>query len=214
MKRLSPSNIAAFLHCPRQWFIHYKWGWDSPAHPAAALGTAIHKELEDYFNFGTLPTTPNAVTALRYAPARSESVVIESKLVDMSVSGIPCTGRIDLTTPGLIIDWKTTKSKKFAKTDADLVKDPQAILYAADHRQKYGVAPLVKLVYISTGTWGDTNWEAKHQWTDESLDAALAYLERIVGFMQRFYALEDLTDLPCRCQGNCKICSWQFACGL
>jgi len=214
MKSLSASNIHLFLRCPRQWYLTYKWGWKGGDSPASALGTAIHAEQERFYLTGEMPSRPNAVLALNYAPPRSPDVAIETKVENVTISGIPVRGRIDLTQPGLVIDWKTTKSKRWAKTEEDLKKDAQSILYAQDHRLKYGVAPLVRLVYINTGDWGAPTWKVEHQWTDASLDAALVYIEKLVALMRGAYQVENITDLPCLCKGNHKICAWDWACDL
>jgi len=64
--------------------------------------------------------------------------------------GPPMFGYVDVHTPTLVLDWKTTSSLRWAKTPSELKRDPQALIYAKWHWEKYNILNEVKFVYIET----------------------------------------------------------------
>ena len=157
-KSFSASQVSTFRTCKRQWWFQSIMGLPTPQRASAALGEAVHTQLEDYLNDGKLPdgSTPAgkiATAALPYAPkpfevwtevsmsdrkkrdSDTEDVPMPGNMPRLFVAGLPVNGFIDvLDLSGdrpVVIDWKTTSDLKYAKTADDLMEDPQMILYGS-----------------------------------------------------------------------------------
>lgn len=157
-KSFSASQVSTFRTCKRQWWFQSIMGLPTPQRASAALGEAVHTQLEDYLNDGKLPDggTPAgkiATAALPYAPkpfevwtevsmsdrkkrdSDTEDVPMPGNMPRLFVAGLPVNGFIDvLDLSGdrpVVIDWKTTSDLKYAKTADDLMEDPQMILYGS-----------------------------------------------------------------------------------
>jgi len=122
-KRVSPSQINSYNDCPRLWWYQSVLGLETPQRPSAALGEAVHAQLEAYMDIGTLPDESTeagrvAAAGIHLLPA-PETCWTELKMHDDDIhfrwppvvlSGIPVSGYIDLcditVTPPLVIDHK------------------------------------------------------------------------------------------------------------
>lgn len=147
-KRVSPSQINSYNDCPRLWWYQSVLGLETPQRPSAALGEAVHAQLEAYMDKGTLPDESTeagsiAASGISLLP-EPETCWTELKMHDDDIhfrwppvvlSGIPVSGYIDLcditVTPPLVLDHKTTSDLKWAKTEEELLCDPQMILYGS-----------------------------------------------------------------------------------
>lgn len=147
-KRVSPSQINSYNDCPRLWWYQSVLGLETPQRDSAALGEAVHAQLEAYMDKGTLPDESTeagsiAASGISLLP-EPETCWTELKMHDDDIhfrwppvvlSGIPVSGYIDLcditVTPPLVLDHKTTSDLKWAKTEEELLCDPQMILYGS-----------------------------------------------------------------------------------
>lgn len=147
-KRVSPSQINSYNDCPRLWWYQSVLGLETPQRASAALGEAVHAQLEAYMDKGTLPDESTeagsiAASGISLLP-EPETCWTELKMHDDDIhfrwppvvlSGIPVSGYIDLcditVTPPLVLDHKTTSDLKWAKTEEELLCDPQMILYGS-----------------------------------------------------------------------------------
>ncbi len=142
--RVNASQIKQWEECNR------KWGFDNllPQDPyaqrgsaATSLGSRVHKVAEKYFTRGTGFFTVDYTdreaadiftSALPYLPTNQNLFYHVEEHVTV---GKLWHGTIDLwyrDTQGVVqlYDWKTTSDFKWAKTETDLLVDPQAMLYA------------------------------------------------------------------------------------
>ena len=53
-KSVSPSQFNTFSDCKRQWWFQSVFGLQTPQRPSAALGEAVHDQLEAYVDTGKL----------------------------------------------------------------------------------------------------------------------------------------------------------------
>jgi hypothetical protein len=146
----SASQISTWLDCPR------KWGWDKlngikgPANASAEWGTRMHEMVEHYLKTGEPidhvhdPDMAARVSgALHLLPEpKSPGLSVELSFFER-LNDAPriWSGRIDYLvrdSGALIGDHKSTSSiAKWAKTEADLLEDPQANIYGKWVLRKY-----------------------------------------------------------------------------
>ena len=154
-KQISASALATFDLCPR------KWGWKEIAgikpepNASAAFGTAVHDQIERYYRDGR-PfdlRTPEGETALaghHLLPARGPEVEVERPFT-LLWEGLSFGGRKDLEVPGMVLDHKTTKDLRWAKTPEELATDYQSVLYGVEHMVRRGLDRVgLRWVYYRT----------------------------------------------------------------
>lgn len=139
---LSASQLKAWDGCLARAGARYLAGLKEPEGPAAALGKAVHAEMEAWVLDGTVPTHKVACALMKHVvPPRT--AVVEREILFATASS-NWRGFIDLQfsirdghpSPELfdgdivIQDWKTTSNLAYAKTVEDLLVDVQANLYA------------------------------------------------------------------------------------
>jgi hypothetical protein len=143
---LSSSQIERYDLCKRRWGLEYIAGRRSPPHPSAQLGTDIHKQLENWLRTGTPPNKDIkagqvATRMLRHLPPPGTGIV-ERDFHFTTRNGIHFTGFIDWS--GIFEDWpttidhKSTSNLQYAKTEADLHNDTQALLYTLAGCEGFG----------------------------------------------------------------------------
>jgi len=165
---MSASQIETWRTCKR------KWAWrkidriEGPANTAAEKGKIVHEVLESWLKHGvvidpdatrTLPDGtvfkpgPIAAAGLKHLPmpgtcGTERRITVKTKLVkyqgfidwDVQTGDIPVVG-----------DHKTTSDFKWAKTEDDLRKDPQATIYAAALMNETGKSAVeLRWVYYTT----------------------------------------------------------------
>lgn len=156
-KSISASQVSRHDECKRAWWFQYVMGLPVPQKASAALGEAMHAQLEKYLNDGTLPdvSTPAgriAMPGLKYLPKPGTvftevpmsskkkreddpdpDVPLPGNMPKLIVAGMPVNGFIDvldLSGPHPVVtDHKSTSDLKWAKTEADLREDVQGTLY-------------------------------------------------------------------------------------
>ncbi len=114
-----------------------KWGFDKLdrvpriPHPSAALGSAVHASLEAYLRDGSpldLLTLPGRIAMAGVHLLPAPPFLIEHRL-DVELDGVPFVGFIDVLSPGVVHDHKTTGDLRWCLTVDELQGDTQAAFY-------------------------------------------------------------------------------------
>jgi RecB family exonuclease len=170
---VSPSQISTFRTCHRQWYFQSILGIRAPQKPSAALGEAVHKQLEDYILKGTPPDKnveagKIASKGLSFLPP-AEECDVEMNIGEhpagkaLQIEGIQVTGRIDLLRwKGVpmpeVLDHKTTSNPAYALTEAELHNDPQMLIYSGflyallQHEKVWEGRQMVRATHLVYGT--------------------------------------------------------------
>lgn len=147
---LSANQINKWRRCNRAWGFEYLDELVPPPSLKQAFGSAVHAELEKWLKLGRMPSdTPAgkvAAQGLHFLPTPRSGLKIEYGFDMAWIGDVTLTGFIDcLCLDGvepsdknnwkgsgrpLVIDHKTTSALRYTKTEAELLEDPQAILYA------------------------------------------------------------------------------------
>jgi hypothetical protein len=170
---LSPSQINTFAECERKWGWTYLEGLRGPPTGSAALGSATHAQLENYLRGEELDfTAPNnvaeiAATGVHLLPGpNAPGLEIEKAFkFQSSATGIWYRGFVDAAVDPdhregpdrgvpLIIDHKTTSDLKWRKTESDLQRDVQAIIYAKNALIRWPECTEVDLRWVYYQTRG------------------------------------------------------------
>lgn len=139
------SEVKTFLDCRARWFARYVLGYLEPETISQLRGTAVHLYIENALTGKSNDDALSDVAALgeallEHLPSpENGDLKVEQKFAE-DICGIPCTGTIDLlqAATGSIWDHKTTSQQQYAKPEAELREDPQAIMYAAYATQVLG----------------------------------------------------------------------------
>jgi CRISPR/Cas system-associated exonuclease Cas4 (RecB family) len=131
---VTPSQIATYTTCPRQWWFNKVLGLPVPQKPSAALGEKVHSTIEAYLESGD-----SSVLHVVARPAQAKldelralSPLVETKMQRALRNGLTFIGRIDLLAlqQRLVVDHKTTSDLKYAKSEEELQQDVQMLSYA------------------------------------------------------------------------------------
>jgi len=138
--RVSPSSAKRF-RCPRQWAFKTIDRVAEPQGRSAALGEAVHAELERYLRGGALPDTRTdagqlAALLIPILPRGRVLGVERHMMCKSGISGASYHGLIDLLWDERgrvgVADHKTTSNiKAYALTPERLLDDEQSLIYAA-----------------------------------------------------------------------------------
>lgn len=142
-RSVSASQLYNYRECERLWWFVSVLGLETPQRASAALGTEVHAHLERYLDAGTPPPDTAsgkiARSGLSLLPEPG-TVFTEVKIKDdehnwprPEIAGIPVNGFVDVLglsgAVPLVLDHKTTSNLKYAKREAELLKDPQILIY-------------------------------------------------------------------------------------
>lgn len=213
MIKISPSQIATWNTCPR------KWGWDklegvpSPTSPQAEFGTGVHSLAEAWFRDLALPLgeereakVARALIQKYPAPQGMYNMYTERYFTfeHPSVEGVVFHGYIDLefrcyAFPGEVVvsDHKTTGDLVWAKTSADLLEDPQSIIYANSVylRPEHDGLVRCRWTYVQT-TGHHTTRVAEVLWQrDEAAEAFEKHIVPVARLIRAAHGMRAL-DLP------------------
>lgn len=143
LKELSASQISTFLDCNRSWGYAYLENRRPPPDPSTALGSEVHRQLEEWAKNKVMPTSSIAVTGIKHMPPPGIGAVEER--ISFGTPNSLWRGAIDLhydlingmlavqpftTGTTVVHDHKTSGNPRYIKTPADLAADIQANLYA------------------------------------------------------------------------------------
>lgn len=136
----SASQLKTFDLCERKWVLENLYKLRPPETLALKLGTALHKQIEDWYLLGIVPPSLLAQAGLKNCPPKGSGLIaIEKSLTDPSlkINETPFFGFIDLIFQPVgvtdwvrIIDHKSTKGLGWAKSEKDLETDIQMGSYA------------------------------------------------------------------------------------
>lgn len=168
---ISPSQIELHEGCARKWWLNKVMGKAIPQHPSAALGELVHKGQEDFLETGdekrVHPLAKDTLPLLR--SLRERGVRVEHTMKRQLRNGLMYNGRIDILDMGArdesvitVLDWKTTGSPAYAKTQEEIRHNIQMLSYGyeatildIDHRGPTAATPVV-LAHVVIPTKGGT----------------------------------------------------------
>lgn len=159
---LSPSQIAAYSPdyggCNRKWAWRYIEGIKEPPHPSAEKGTRVHAILEAWLRDGVpIPDTEEgqiAMAGVPYLPPPGKHNDVEQAIF-LKSDVASYRGLIDLSYVEngvrVVHDHKTTSDFGWAKSEKDLLTDPQGVIYSAEAMSRYEVREVkLKWLYLRT----------------------------------------------------------------
>jgi hypothetical protein len=157
--RLSASQIQTYVDCERKWGWRYVAKIESPPNAAAELGTNVHAQLATHLLGGEIDFTTEvgyiAASGLQHLPPPgTPGMLVEMEFHFEGLSGHSYLGYKDLEIPGVIFDHKSTSDLKWQKTEQELEKDIQAILYAVDYFRTHPTEEYVELRWVYYQTRG------------------------------------------------------------
>lgn len=139
---LSPTATSKYRLCRRLYAFEYNEGLRPPPSPKQEFGTTVHKYLERWLKEGIYPDdSPAGLTARQgidkgWLPKPDPRLLVEGKFEFVVRKGLLAAGYIDCIAPPevtesdpLVIDHKSTSDLRWAKTEEQLLVDPQVILY-------------------------------------------------------------------------------------
>lgn len=213
--------------CPWKWYLKYVLELPEPTTPALLLGKAAHSIIEVLAGpaKGVHPAplvkavaktndiNEDELLNLVYHPVVNQIIneayfpVVEEHFV-LDLGEIKLQGYIDLySVQGnhiLLVDWKTNQ-QSYRVLDTH-----QLGLYAAYLKQKYDLPVTGKLVFLRTG------WVESHQFTDEDIQEAVDWANRLGSdILERLELLDSMSpeSLFPRCPGNaCQYCGYARVC--
>lgn len=159
IEHISPSSMKTWSSCNRKWWWNKVMGVPDRGSAAAALGTAIHEELENWLLEGTPTKHPVLTKALNhFPPPKSPDVYIE-KWLKKPLSIVQFKGRADVIDCRddipVLMDLKTTGNIRYALTAEKLRLDIQMNAYAHNILEAYAPnATAIKYAHIYVTTRG------------------------------------------------------------
>ncbi len=130
---VSASQFSTFQTCKRAWAFDKIDGIKKPETSATNEGQSIHAEVENYYLTGEPPTRPESLALLLHLPNKADTKAVPETAFTFTWPGQEAVvrGFMDLFQyePMRVWDHKTTSSKRYFKTEADLITDPQALCY-------------------------------------------------------------------------------------
>lgn len=155
----SASQVKQFLRCQRCWHLErvLRRTRDEGDQPWLAVGTALHAQMEAYYETGKTPEHSACREAVALAPPRGPNVLVEAALENPSlfVHGVRYKGFVDLMVPPTpedptvqIIDWKSCGDFKYVATPEALRRDVQMGSYGHYARLRWPEATVLRLAHI------------------------------------------------------------------
>ncbi len=223
MHAVSPSQIATADRCLRRWWWQSVKGFKSPPTAATEFGGAVHTAIEGRILNGEWPVGLDPEVSKRAQAAYVALVEhlngvqdsrAEVELAWELPSGVlPSRGRIDLVLPvrNKVVDWKTTSSLSYAKTEEELVHDPQVVLYVRAMVDAGLITLPCEFLHVYTVTKGRANTRVVS--TRVTADSLTLGQYKLDGTMRRMVKVlttpnctrEDVPANPLACQdfGGC-----------
>lgn len=200
---LSASQFSTWWSCKRKWGFQYLLKLPQPKGDALSTGLRVHKELEDYLKIGTPPGPILEPGLLHFPDRETPGIRIESYF-----SWRGWRGYKDVEVPGVVYDLKTSRSFSYKLTKDGLSKNVQAIVYAAEHMDRYGTEQ-VELRWVYCKTEGEPESKlVKISLTKSEADARFKIIEEHAQGIHEARALGDVMALEpnprhCSAYGGC-----------
>lgn len=213
----SPSQIKTYLLCPRKWFYESILGFRSPPNEKAQRGTDAHKELEDWYEHGIEPPTPQVKLSLEdpRMPVRENLPLIEQWLPIILPSGIQMRQKADLIDLSnrvcpIVVDHKTSGTTEHFLNEYQLRDDPQMLAYARAVLEIYAPeAPSITLMQNQI-SWGalDTPRVVEATLSRDTVMAKWSKIEDEAIARMRQDAVKSVTEVhanlnACSAYGGC-----------
>lgn len=160
MKSVSASQIRNWQQCARKWYFEKVGQFPVTTSPQQLIGQDIHDKLEKHIKFGAPLEDAASREAVSLLPIYRRLFFLteypNNYELDFRIADVPVRGRIDaLDLQNLrasvvgIYDFKTTSSFEYAKSEEELARDIQMVLYAAWAQQRLKVKYVqVSHVYV------------------------------------------------------------------
>ena len=228
--RLSASQLNTAQQCLRKWGFAYLDKVKGPSTAAQTLGKRLHTIAEEWLQTGKppkpCPISRMFTVGIKHLPRPGKHLLVEHEFLfqDEKSKKLFWKGFIDCVnpeaSPPLIIDHKSTKALRWMKTPADLMLDPQAIIYAKYWCEKHDLTEVeCQWVYYQT--------EGKTESKTSGVVLKKSHIDKIyAGFRQRGEELLELKQTKstgleieienfphpgCRAYGGC---AFQEVCAL
>lgn len=229
---VSPTSISTWdagdpFGCPRKWWFKYVAGLPAPQDAKMQRGDELHKLVERFLGTGVLYFPKGDVRmrtmvqalmprldSLRAAQDAGAKIVIEQP-ARILLDGVVCTGKVDvrlLNEDGRIvevIDWKTTSDLKWAKSQQQMRKDTQLMVYAEDARWRGAHNPLKLTLEYVTEQGARASSSILVEPSD--IDSALVGVTKKVAAMKLDAAKESPEDVVAD-RSKCGRCPYQTHC--
>lgn len=205
---ISASQLGTYLGCNRKWWLEkIGSGGRSEESPSQALGKAVHKVIEQYLR-GEIETLDHPLLTMNTFVDSVKSrpnveLLIEHEFM-FRLGAKPIMGFIDLMIVdrvGQVVDiWdhKTTKDWKYAKTEAQLLTDPQALVYVAEAARLFPGYLLRfghHVIHTQKVQIQRTTDLEKVSFDGPAIERAVAYVEMVAGAMIRDAGTLDGRDV-------------------
>lgn len=137
----SISALKTLDQCERAWWFRYVMGFKGEQSAAQKKGDELDKEISNYIAGVETELGPLALSGKQYFPdTTTQDVWLQEPIFTMrdgiiipsvNAFGVPLVGYIDIRTPSLITDVKSTSNVKYTHQTADELKtDLQMVTYA------------------------------------------------------------------------------------
>jgi len=197
---VSASEIELYDLCPRKWAFAYLEGLRPPPNESAALGTRVHKILEQWLKDGTAPdllTNEGEIAASGLhllPPPRTPTLVTEEQFSFTSrrawYSGYKDFRYRDANGLLHVGDHKTTKSATWMKTTDEILAHPQALIYSVDEFFRNPQDDRLSLDWIYYKTTGSRKAEPRFQIVTKQTVAEM-FFEHVDPVAGQITALHD-----------------------
>ena len=217
--RISASQMKTATLCARKWWFE-RISDLPPAPPSKSmlLGSAIHKEVEQWIKREEQPVDLRAKALARCYPKPLLSALLSEVEVNLQGLSVPLLGYIDLVDlRGLhetleVVDFKTLSNWKWAKTQLELASDLQMIPYAFwafRHYEPKSVSVTHLQVHTSTSVVGSATAKLTRDMVTQTwTDTLVPLSDRMAGWAQK----DTPNDVPatlsaCSAFGGCPYLS-------
>lgn len=158
MKSVSASQIRNWQQCPRKWYFEKVADFPVTTSPQQLIGQDIHDKLEKHLKYGEALEDAASREAVALLPIYRRLFFLTeyptNYNLDFHVADVPVRGRLDVLDlqnlrAGVvdIYDFKTTSSFEYMKTEEELARDVQMVLYGAWAQHRLRV-PYVRLSHV------------------------------------------------------------------
>lgn len=216
--RASPSQLTTWKLCNRKWFYAKVLGLPEPQSASTQLGSDTHAALEAYIERRPVVADAEVGRILTHVwdsalmqQMRDVKASVEAE-IRVEIEGVPLIGRIDAHwfegDTIYIVDHKTTKDFKWAKTEQEATYDPQTIVYCLWGLQQPGITRAVfHYHYIRTVSPAQAPRLVTVEHTKESLAPYVEAAAEMLRSMQHAKGLTEheveRTPESCHAFGGC-----------
>lgn len=141
LKSVSASQIRNWQQCQRKWWFEKVGGFKPEATAPQQQGEMLHNSLERYFKYGEALTHESSQRAVELINAPRKILLLseypKNYKLNLLAAGVPVKGRIDLLDLNplkrgvlRILDFKTSNNFDYNKSEEDLARDIQMMMYA------------------------------------------------------------------------------------